>query len=65
MGKLEGRRPTERPRCRCEDNIKMGFGEGGLGHGLDRSASEQGQVAGSCVYGDKPSVSIKCGQFLE
>jgi hypothetical protein len=25
----------------------------------------QGQVAGSCVYGDEPSGSIKCKEFLE
>jgi hypothetical protein len=31
------------------------------GHGLDRSGTVQGQVAGSCVYGDEPSGSIKCG----
>jgi hypothetical protein len=24
-----------------------------------------GQVASSCVYGDEPSGSIKCGEFLE
>jgi hypothetical protein len=25
--KLEGKRPLERPRCRCEDNIKMDIQE--------------------------------------
>jgi hypothetical protein len=25
----------------------------------------KGQMAGSCVYGDEPSGSIKCGEFLE
>jgi hypothetical protein len=39
----------------------MGGGE----HRLDRSGSGYGQVAGSCEYGDKPSGSIKCGEFLE
>jgi hypothetical protein len=29
------------------------------------SGSGQGQVAGSCVYGDEPSGSIKCREFLE
>jgi hypothetical protein len=24
-----------------------------------------GKVAGSCEYGDEPSGSIKCGEFLE
>ena len=35
------------------------------GHRLDRSGSGQGQVAGSCEYGDEPSGSIKCEEFLE
>jgi hypothetical protein len=35
------------------------------GHGLNQSGSGQGQVASSCVYGGEPSVSIKCGEFLE
>ena len=34
------------------------------GHRLDRSGSGQGQVAGSCEYGDEPSGSIKCGYFF-
>jgi hypothetical protein len=35
------------------------------GHRLDRSGLGQGQVAGCCEYGDEPSGSIKCGEFLE
>jgi hypothetical protein len=31
------------------------------GHRLDQSGSGQGQVAGSCEYGDEPSGSIKRG----
>ena len=27
MGKPEGKRPLERPRCRWEENIKMGLRE--------------------------------------
>jgi hypothetical protein len=27
VGKPEGKRPSERPRCRWEDNIKMGLRE--------------------------------------
>jgi hypothetical protein len=34
MGKPEGRRPLGRPRCRCEDNIKMDLWEVGCG-GMD------------------------------
>ena len=33
------------------------------GHRLDRSGSGYGQVAGSCVYGDELSDSIKCGEI--
>jgi hypothetical protein len=34
MGKTEGKRPLGRPRCRCEDNIKMDLQEVGCG-GMD------------------------------
>jgi hypothetical protein len=34
VGKREGKRPLGRPRHRWEDNIKMGFQEGGCG-GMD------------------------------
>jgi hypothetical protein len=36
-----------------------------LGHELDRSGSEQGQVAGACKHDNEPSGSIKCGEFLD
>ena len=35
------------------------------GHGLDRSGSGQGQVAGFCECCKEPSGSIKCGELLE
>jgi PAS domain-containing protein len=63
--KPEGRRQPERPRNRREDNIKMDLTEVKWGHKLDRCGSKYGQVAGSCEYGNEPSVSIKCGKFLE
>jgi hypothetical protein len=34
-------------------------------HGLDRSGSGYGQVAGCCECGNEPSVSIKCRKFLD
>jgi hypothetical protein len=34
VGKPEGKRPLERPRCRCVDNIRMDLGEIG-GGGVD------------------------------
>ena len=39
--------------------------EMGSGHGLDRSGSRQGYVAGSCECGNEPLGSIKCGEFHE
>jgi hypothetical protein len=35
VGKLEGRRPLDRPRRRWEDNIKMDLREVGWGGGMD------------------------------
>ena len=35
------------------------------GHGLDRAGLGQGQVAGTCKYGNEPSGSIICGEFLD
>jgi hypothetical protein len=35
------------------------------GHGLNRSGLGQGQEAGCCECGNKPSGFIKCGEFLE
>ena len=34
------------------------------GCGLDLAGSGEGQVAGSCECDNKPSDSIKCGNFL-
>ena len=48
VGKPEGKRPLERPSRRWEDNIKMDLREVGWGHGLDRSDSGKGQMAGFC-----------------
>jgi hypothetical protein len=39
--KREGRRPLERPKRRCEDNIKIELIEVGWGHGQDRSGLGQ------------------------
>ena len=35
------------------------------GFGMDRDGSGQGQVTGICDYGNEPSGSIKCGDFLD
>ena len=36
-----------------------------MGWRLDGVGSGQGHVAGTCEYGDEPSGSIKCGEFLD
>ena len=66
VGKREGKRPFGKPRRRWENNITMDLQEEGCwGHGLDRSESGWGQVAGACECGNEPSGSIKCGEFLD
>ena len=35
------------------------------GYGLDVVGSGQGQVVGTCEYGNEPSGSIKCVEFLK
>ena len=62
VGEPEGKRPLGRPRCRWEDNIKMDLQEVGGGCG---DWMEFAQVAGTCEYGDEPSGSKKCGEFLD
>jgi hypothetical protein len=64
VGKPEGRRPLGRPRHRCEDNIKMDFTEVGWGTWTG-SFSGYGHVEGFCECGNKLSISLKCGVFLE
>jgi hypothetical protein len=34
-------------------------------HGLDRSGSRKGQVAGFCECGNEPWDSIECGELLD
>ena len=66
MGKSDGKSPHGRPRSRWDDNIKMDLQEVGCGmYELDRSASGQEQVAGTCECVSELSRSIKCGEFLD
>jgi hypothetical protein len=53
VGKPEGKRPLGRPRCRCEDDIKMDLQEVGW------SWLRIGKVTGTCEYGEGLSSSIK------
>jgi hypothetical protein len=65
VGKPERKRPLGRPRHGREYNIKLNLQDVVWGHGLDRSGSGQGQVAGSCECSNEHSRSIKCGEFLD
>jgi len=65
VGKPEGKRPFGRPRRRWEDNIKIDLQEVVRWPALDRPGSGQGQVAGTCECGSKPSASVKWEEFLD
>jgi hypothetical protein len=60
-GKLEGKRPLGRPRCRWKDNIKwiLGSWDRVLQNGFILS------VEGSCEYDNEASSSIKYEKILE
>jgi hypothetical protein len=54
VGKPEGKRPLERPRCRWEHGIRMDLREIGWGGcGLDSPCSGQGPMASSGECGDE------------
>ena len=38
---------------------------GGYGDWMELAQDGEGQVAGTCEYGDEPSGSVKCGEFLD
>jgi len=63
VGKPEGKGPLGKPRHRREDNIKIDLQEVGQGRG-DWMELAQGQVAGTCGYGEGLSGSINAGKFL-
>ena len=65
VGKPEGKRPLGRLRRRWEDNIKVDLQEVGEGGDWMELAQDRSQVVGTCEYGDKPLVSVKCGEFLD
>jgi hypothetical protein len=62
--KPEGRRPLGRQRSRWED-IKMDLREVGWGSMDWIDLVYDGQVEGSCEYGNGCLGSIKCGEFLD
>jgi len=55
VGRSEGKRLLGRPRCSCEDNIKMGLQEVVCG-GLDwiDVVQDRVQLAGCCGCGNEP-----------
>jgi hypothetical protein len=65
VGKPEEKRPRKRPRHGGQNNIKIGLREMGLGHGLVRFVSGEGQVAGSRKRGGESLVSIKFGESAD
>ena len=66
VGKPEGRRPLERPRCRWVDNIRMDLQEVECGY-MDWIvlAQYKRQVADACECGNEHSGSVKCGELLD
>ena len=62
VGKPDGKTQLGRQRHRWEDNIRMDLQEMGC-RGIDWI--KQGQVAGTCERGNKPSGSIKFREFLD
>jgi hypothetical protein len=67
VGKPEGRNHLEDPGIDGTIILKRIFERlgGRVGHELDLSGSGLGQLAGSCVCGDEPLGSIKCGEVYE
>ena len=60
VGKPEGRRTLG-----WEDNIKVDLREVGWGHGLNRSGSGKGPMAGFCECGNELSVFIKRWELFD
>ena len=64
--KPEGKRPLGRSRRKWVDNIRMDLQEVGFGsREWIELAQDRGRLAGTCECGNEPSVSIKCGEFLD
>jgi hypothetical protein len=65
VGEPEGKRTLGMARLRLEDNINTYLQEVGCG-GMDwiDLAQDKDKVTGTCERDNKPSCSIKCGEFL-
>ena len=66
VGKPEGKRPPGRPKRTWEDNIKMDLQEVGC-WGMDwfELAQDRESWGGTCEFGNEPSGSMKCEEFLD
>ena len=66
MGKPEGKRLLGIPRRRWEDNIKLDLQEV-ICEAMDwkELALDMDRLAGTCEFGNEPSGSVKCGEFLD
>ena len=68
MGKLEGKRPLGRHRCRWVDNIRMDLQEVGcgymdwIGRAQDR---DRWRTLASAVMNLRVPGSVRCGEFLD
>jgi hypothetical protein len=65
VGKPEGKRPLGDPVVDGRIILRWMFRKLDVEYRLDGAGSGWGQLAGSCECGNKPSGSIKCGEFLD
>jgi hypothetical protein len=63
-GNLRERAHFEDPGVDRRIILRWIFRKWDVGHGLDRAGSGEGQVTGPCEGDDKPSIYVKCWEFL-
>ena len=62
---MRERHHSEDPGAERRIILRYIFRKWDVGHGLHRSDSGEGPVAGTCECDNELSVSIKCGEFLD
>ena len=65
LRKPEGRKPLGRPRRRWVDNIRMDLQEVECGHMDWIGLSQDRDSWRALVSAEKPSGTVKCGEFLD